>query len=336
MTDMHVTLVVPFYDQQRGNTITVNRISSSLRSRGLKTKIINATQHLPQTTLTESTDIIHGFHAYQFQQFVKKLPYSPKSYVITMTGTDLNKDLFLAKRRDDVIKTVTEASSVIVFEERAKSIIIEQIPNSANKIFVIPQGVSQFKHFKSKYIKEEGTFLFLLPAGLCKTKNITGAIAMLQSVKKAHPHLRLWIVGPIIEFGEAERVKQMVEQNSDWVQYLGHIPHEEMGALYKQSDVVLNTSYSEGQPSAILEAMSLGIPPIVSNNNGNQSIVIHEETGLIYQSETEFAKYAQALIRNPQLRKNLGKQGKLYVKHHHSLTQEVRKLLSVYNSFNIL
>ena len=128
----------------------------------------------------------------------------------------------------------------------------------------------------------------------------------------------------------------MVEQNSDWVQYLGHIPHEEMGALYKQSDVVLNTSYSEGQPSAILEAMSLGVPPIVSNNNGNQSIVIHEETGLIYQSETEFAKYAQALIRNPQLRKNLGKQGKLYVNHHHSLTQEVHKLLSVYNSFNIL
>lgn len=238
--------------------------------------------------------------------------------------------MFNEDKKEKVIDTLVNAEAIHVFEEKGRQLVAKEIPETEKRISVIPQGVSLFQSVKNRFSKETGTFLFILPAGIRKIKQIPYAISMLASLKEKYPEIRLWLVGPVIEKAENEIVKKLVEKHKDWIRYLGQIPHSQMGELYKQGDIVLNTSLSEGQPSAILEAMSLGIVPIVSNNNGNRSIVKHRHTGFIYRNDIDFLKYAEELMKNKLYRLEIGKQGRKFVKEYHSLEHEISALTEIY------
>lgn len=327
---MKVIMVTPYYHQPRGNTITVQRISEGLNHLGVVTEIISSTEERASYNLPQG-DIIHGFNAYHFYQYFLQKGAIQIPYLITLTGTDLNQDLFNPERRNGIIQVLHGARAVHVFSEQARTVLIQEVPLLKENTFVISQGTVNFPAL-SYQVKEKasGTLLFLLPAGIRRVKNIPQAIGLLKSVYNKEPTVRLWIAGPIIEQAEEIKVKELVKQNQSWIDYLGSIPHREMGALYKSADVVLNSSLSEGQSSAVLEAMNQGIPVLVANIPGNQDIVTHGSVGFLYGNNQEFEHYAGLLIKDSALRRQMGKLGQEYVKKHHSPEEEVRELLFIY------
>ncbi|MBD8070820.1 glycosyltransferase family 4 protein [Bacillus sp. PS06] len=328
---MKVVLATPNFHQPRGNTVTVQRIADSLEAKGIQTEIVSMTEDSSVTALPEA-DLIHGFHAYKFYTFKEKLTQKIDSYIVSITGTDLNHDLFNKDRRDDVIRSLTEAKAIHVFNEKAKQILCHEVPGIEDKIFIIAQGTTEFPTVEINVKKEPGTLLFLLPAGIRVVKNIPFAIHMLKNIYQQNPSIRLWIIGPIIEEVEGKLVQELVEENKEWVQYVGPFPHSSMGAIYSQGDIALNTSHSEGQPAAILEAMEHQLPVLVSNNQGNLSIVTHEETGLVYSNESEFLDFAERLVNNNELRAKIGKRAKDYIMNHHSGTYEVDAFIDIYKN----
>ncbi|MCA1036899.1 glycosyltransferase family 4 protein [Bacillus infantis] len=325
---MKIILASPNFHQERGNTITVKRISDGLRRLGADTKIVSSTER-PASPLPQG-DIVHGFHAYRFFLYKKELGMPIDKYVITMTGTDLNQDLFHHERRQDIIRTLQEAKAVTVFNEQAKQLLISEVPDAEAKVSVIPQGRSQFEMMEPVFKKEQNTFVFLLPAGIRKIKNIPFAITSLKKLHDRYPHIRLVISGPVIEEEEGSYVKKLAEQQ-DWIDYIGQIPHSKMGSLYECADALLNTSISEGQPAAIIEAMDCGLPVLVSANEGNISLVKHGTTGFVYQNEVEFLAYAERLINNYEIRKKLGAAAENYIAEHHCNVSEAENMLRIYS-----
>ncbi|EDL66346.1 glycosyltransferase [Bacillus sp. SG-1] len=326
---MKVILASPDFHQQRGNTVTVQRIADGLETHGVDTEIVSVTGDPGYTSLPEA-DLIHGFHAYKFFSFKQRLKENQAPFVITMTGTDLNHDLFDESRRAMVLECLKEASAITVFDETAKETLMKEMNGIHSKIHVIHQGTSNLQATQRKFSKQNGTFLFVLPAGIRKVKNIPFAIHALKKLHNRHPKIRLLLVGPIIEHDEGRLVENLTEENSDWISYIGQLPHKEMGAAYEHADVVLNTSHSEGQPAAILEAMEHGLPVIASSNTGNRNIVTHGKTGFVYTNESEFLDYAETLLNNNQMRKIFGRSAKSYILQHHSREYETNKLLSIY------
>jgi glycosyltransferase involved in cell wall biosynthesis len=332
---MKVILATPFYHQLRGNTITVRRIARGLSEADVETEVISITEETDSITALKEADLIHGFNAYRFYQFMKTLSIPITNYTITLTGTDLNHDLTNPNRQHDVIACLKNALAVHVFDEKAKRRILEVLPDLENKLFVIAQGTSSFNRKRSPE-KTTDSFHFLLPAGIREVKNIPFAIKSLQKLRQTHPEVMLTIVGPIIEKEEGELVKELI-LDSEWVHYEGAIPHNEMEGLYSLADVVLNTSHSEGQSSAILEAMSHGLPVLVSKNKGNLSLVTHNKTGLIYEGVEQFISCALRLVEQESLREALGQKAAEYVEKHHSATQEITAILNMYSfSLNLL
>ncbi|MEN8699843.1 glycosyltransferase family 4 protein [Bacillus infantis] len=325
---MKVIMASPNFHQERGNTITVKRISEGLRRLGTDTVIVSSTE-IPASPLPEG-DIVHGFHAYRFFLYKEMLDVPIDCYIITMTGTDLNQDLFEHERRQAVIRTLREAKAVTVFNEQAKQLLIREVPDAAAKVYVIPQGRSLFEPMEPVFKKEEDTFVFLLPAGIRKIKNIPFAIRSLKKLHDRYPRIRLVISGPVLEEEEGSYVKKLAEQE-DWVSYTGQISHSRMGSLYECADALLNTSISEGQPAAIIEAMDYGLPVLVSANEGNISIVKDGITGFVYHNEDEFLAYAERLINNYEIRKKLGAAAKNYIAEHHSNVSEAESLLRIYS-----
>lgn len=328
---MKVVLASPKFPQPRGNTVTVRRIASNLEKLGVSAEIISTTEEQHLHPLPPG-DLVHGFHAYQFHQFMQKMEQPPGMYVVTMTGTDLNVDLFDPLRRADVLACLRGAAAIHVFDEKAKSTVLREAPDLAGKVFAIAQGNSDFPSASASLKKERDSFVFLLPAGIRKVKNVPAAISMLSKLQMAYPQLRLWIVGPVLEEVEWQIVKGLVEEHAEWIRYLGQMPHAEMGALYPQADAVLNSSHSEGQPAAILEAMGFGLPVLVSDIPGNSGIVTHQETGFLYGSEREFLAHAEKLMLDRALNERIGKQAAHYIEEHHSGAGEAHALLEMYNA----
>lgn len=124
---------------------------------------------------------------------------------------------------------------------------------------------------------------------------VIGAIGRLDSIKnlpllirgfgilrQRHPDLRLLIVG---EGPERPRIEALIRENGleSRVRLTGfrHDTRRLMGAI----DLFAMASFSEGTSMAILEAMSAGLPIVVSAVGGNREIIRHGQTGLLFPSE---------------------------------------------------
>ncbi|MCM3705100.1 MULTISPECIES: glycosyltransferase [Cytobacillus] len=328
---MKVLLASPNFHQARGNTVTVQRISENLNKLGIETEIINMTDSCKLSRLPKA-DIVHGFNAYRFGQFMKGLGEKPERYVVTMTGTDLNIDLHDPEKKAEVSQTIINAEAIHVFDKEAKLLLAGEIPEAKDKISVIHQGTVIFSETGADYQREHGTFVFLLPAGIRKVKNIPFAIENLKVLYERNPSIRLWLAGPVIEEEEGNIVRTLTKRHKEWVQYFGQIPHHHMGELYRRADAVLNTSHSEGQPAAILEAMGYSLPVLAANNLGNRNIISHQKTGLIYSNTVEFLDNADKLVNNNKLRIKLGHAAKFYVEGSHSSEFEAKTLQKIYET----
>jgi glycosyltransferase involved in cell wall biosynthesis len=111
---------------------------------------------------------------------------------------------------------------------------------------------------------------------------------------------------------------QGIEAN---VQFMGE--RDAVPALLSAADFGILSSWEEGFSNVILEAMSAGLPMIVTNVGGNAEAVLNEETGLVVPPRDPGALGDAVLrfARDPDLRGRLGRGGRLRVKQEFSIEQ---------------
>lgn len=97
-----------------------------------------------------------------------------------------------------------------------------------------------------------------------------------------------------------------------------------------ETDVFVMTSVFEGLPFSLIEAMSLGIPCVVSKVDGNTDVVQNYENGFACLSTDEFCKKIALLIENETVRRKIGQAGYRYVKETHDIKNNIKQLESLY------
>jgi glycosyltransferase involved in cell wall biosynthesis len=278
-------------------------------------------------------DIYHALHLKRFAAWIKQYPHLElrKPYILTTGGTDVNVDLNDTAAALLMNSVADESCGITVFSSDGREQIVQAYPNLADRIYVIAQSVflpcQQSYYTESKQIS--GYPKFLLPAGLRSIKDVFYLWDALTEMRGSWPDLRFTIVGPVLDEEVYKEVKQR-EKEHNWFDYVEEVPLEQMRELYKQADIVLNTSISEGQPSAIIEAMSLGKLVIARDNSGNASIVLNGETGLLFDSPQQFLEKVSELLQSEIKQAELIKNAKAYINNYHSLEKEMNLFLKVY------
>ena len=330
---MKIAILTPTYlPSINGNTTTVNRLVSGLNKKKIFTKVIATSKIKSNKDILKivkkfNPDIIHAFHASKSGPIALEIAKElKKPLLVTITGTDVNHDLFNRQRRNSVIDVLNHAKNIVVFHKSIKTILIKNLPTSKNKIKIIKQSVKLEKKkydLRKKLKLDRNHFVFLLPAGIRKVKYQNFCIEGFKRVHLKYPNVKVVLSGPVLEENFANSFFKKIK-NLKWIYYLDKIPHDSIFYAMKSTDVVLNKSVSEGGMSnAVLEAMYIGKPVLASNIEGNRSIIKDNYNGLLFSSENDFFKKAGALIKNKKLRERLGRKAKEILRKNFSFKEEI-------------
>ena len=104
--------------------------------------------------------------------------------------------------------------------------------------------------------------------------------------------------------GEGEERPSLEKQIRDLqleleVTLLGHLSHEQLEARYRNADLVLLTSRSEGIPLVLMEAMTRGKPVLAPAITGIPELVIDGKTGFLYRpgSQEDFVTKVELIAK---------------------------------------
>ncbi|MFQ5960199.1 MAG: glycosyltransferase [Candidatus Methylomirabilales bacterium] len=330
---MRIALITPYYyPSVRGNAVTVGRIASGLRQRGHQVEVysLEAFEHrekIPEAIWTFDPDLLHGFHALMTGDLiVEEARRKGVPALVTITGTDVNVDLFHPDRRSRVVEALKRAQGIVVFHESIHSKLWGEVPELNGKIRVIQQTVAcgeKRDKYRTRWRLSPRHIIFFFPAGIRRVKNLTFCIPPLSRLQVRYPDLRALYAGPIVEEEEGKHLLSLLAANQ-WTRYLGEVPHEEICGMLQEVDVVVNSSLSEGGMSnALLEAMSRGVAVLASDIEGNRSIVADEVDGLLFTSEEDCEQKAERLIRDRELRRRLGRRAKAKIEKEFSREREI-------------
>ena len=107
--------------------------------------------------------------------------------------------------------------------------------------------------------------------------------------------------------GEGPRREELAAAGGDAVEFLGHVPYEEMPALYRASDVLILSSRAEGLPRTVIEAFASGVP-VVSSHLDHTAPVVRQAGETVKVGD--IGGYAAALGRVLEDRDRLGHRGR--------------------------
>jgi glycosyltransferase involved in cell wall biosynthesis len=112
---------------------------------------------------------------------------------------------------------------------------------------------------------------------------------------QTHPEATMSIAGTGPERGVLEsQVRDAGLQER--VRFTGRLDRDQMAALYRTADIVLNPTLVDNMPNSVLEAMASGVPVVSTDVGGVPYIVTHEKTALLVPAGNS-ERMAEALSR---------------------------------------
>ena len=269
-----------------GNAITAARLCSHLTSLGWQARLVDAYQRDPAVTSLELEpaspaavpDLLIAINAVRCWPAVQTYP-ATIPFVLVLGGTDVNCAGESAEKQAAVSRALQRACHVVAFSgSLCDALDAFRLPGTgAPPVTCIPQAVGTpdlsdgagdaRQLLRAAAGVPQACPILLLPAGLRPVKDVLWLLPALQAHASAH----LVIVGPVLheQYADAVRAAQAACPR---VHVLGPVPRVQLWAWYSQATAVLNTSQSEGQCGAVMEALARGALVIARRNAGNAAI----------------------------------------------------------------
>ena len=212
-----------------------------------------------------------GYDMYSFSVYEKKKTYIKFLYKLLTQFTLIFSDMYTVSSKID------------------KKFLESTFNFKKDKIRVLPNWVNNLKNneisnrFKNK---------ILAIGRLEKQKNFE---YLISSFKNSDIEIDL--------YGEGNLNKELYNlsiKNNVKINFLGILPYSELLNIYKQYKVFISTSYFEGNPKTILEAMSSGCVVIASDIENNKEIIKNNENGLLFSFNDELIKIVNEILNDPQ------------------------------------
>jgi glycosyltransferase involved in cell wall biosynthesis len=175
-------------------------------------------------------------------------------------------------------------------------------------------------------------FCVLFVSRIIKEKGIFELLDGFKLVNQKYPDSKLVIVGDGKEF---DHMKQYTIANSiNNVDYTGFLSGVEKYNKFREADMLILPSYTEGMPTVIVEAMAFGLPVVASKVGGIPDLIKNDEFGYLLNEITalDIAQNIEKLIIDKVQLQKISKHNYLYAKENLVASRLVKKLEDIYQN----
>lgn len=318
-----------------GNYSTANRLISNLKPYFTHVYLENSNNFNSSNPLKDYLSenkinfiiCIHAYHSGRlFYEMDLKLPL-----VTVLGGTDVHSPI--NEWLPVIERTIVKSKYLVCFSEDICEVFKTKWPISKEKCVIIPQGVSvnpdRYLNFQNYDLFDTNEAKIISWVGaIRKVKDPLFIESILTQIKEINSKIMLVFVGYSLDDCLAKEVERVESEHSNF-RWLNGLKINQTHAIIKNSWAFINTSINEGMSLAILEAMMLKCPVLARNNFGNKSIVQHESTGLLFDTQNDLLVCLKRLLKNDLLRINLIENAFKYVNINHSCENELKMYLSL-------
>ncbi len=232
----------------------------------------------------------------------------------------------------DVITTVCEKNRVIEMS----------ISREAKKCRVIPNGVPLVGLSKIAHGQRTQAPAIGLIGRVTPIKDVESFIRACEIVSKELPLARFYVIGPIDQNPDYYlRCQKLAEKlGLENLFFTGNI---DVKNYYKNLDLVVLTSVSEGLPFSLLEAMAVEIPVVATKVGGCEELINGADDGLgqagLLCRVGDVAGIAAAMIqilKEQSLAQKFGQVGRKRIEKYYRLEDMVEKYRSIYYELSTL
>ncbi|MFC1738285.1 glycosyltransferase [Planctomycetota bacterium] len=291
LTPFALDCVVTVHDVSLGGIYSVSRGKwkypiSMIRARRLVRKLKPDIVHTHYVTSGGLTGVVCGFHP----------------TLTTVHGSDLNSALKSPLWRPllKVIFNYCDCVNTCNHDQKRKLITLGVDPD---KIRVVTLGVDTNKFSFAGVRNKTGRVLRAVTTRRLEMiydhPTLIKALAILKSQGMAF-QMTFVNTGSLME-----KLKRQVEQLglTDCVTFLGGVDKSEVVNILHQNDIFVSTPIQDGISIALLEAMAVGLFPIVSDIEVNRDWLQNGRDGFLHGvgDENSLAQCFKKVIKNPQI-----------------------------------
>ena len=210
-------------------------------------------------------------------------------------------------------RVIDAVDAVVVGSEFSRRQLRETLGARIDHVAVVPYGVDA--KFAPRPPRQDlvdrwglrGRPVVMFFGGLKPRKNLETMLDVWTAVAPAHPDARLLVAGGGVLLNELRRRAERLGLAGSVV-FTGYVPEAEKADYFNLADVFFFPSAMEGFGLAVGEAMSSGLPVVVSNRGSIPELVVDGEGGFVSDpaDPAPFAERLRLLLGDAALRRKLG------------------------------
>lgn len=242
--------------------------------------------------------------------------------LLSIWGSDVYEFPYKSKMNERILKKNVKHATMLASTSNCMAEQLRKVMDDESmEIGITPFGVDLNKFEPSKYVDSDSSYITI---GNIKTlKSNYGIDILIDSIKILLDSLRkkgdIDIAKKIrVEiYGEGEQKQALLRQTTQLgletvIQFKGKIANESVPEKLKRFDIFCAPSLYESFGVAIVEAMAMGVPVVVSDAEGFKEVVEDKETGIIVPKGNveKLAEALEELVLNKEKRKKYGRQGR--------------------------
>lgn len=282
----------------------------------------------------KKVDIIHA-HEFLMSLYATVVGILTARRVIT---TIHGKYYYWEKRRRRIaMRLISRFSQMVSVSEELRHFLEKKTGISAKRIQTVYNGIDLQKYCKSVEIApkklqlgiKEGIKVIFSVGNLYPVKGHTYLLKAIPKIVHEYPNVVFLFAG---RGGEEKKLLLEAEYLgiTGNVKFLGF--RSDIADLLSISDIFVLPSLAESLPLSVLEAMAMGIPPIVTDVGGNREIIEDQKTGFIVPpaNPVAFAEKIVLLLKDKSKAKIIGIRACESIKINFSLEGMIAQYESLY------
>lgn len=233
-----------------------------------------------------------------------------------------------------LVKFVLSKASLLMSTSRAMA---EEIRKYTDKpIEITPFGVDMKVFSNDKRTRNDDDFVIGNIKSLEKDYGIDSFLKAAAIVKQSRPdiNLKVRIAG---KGSQAEALKSLADSLglNDVVTWLGFISQDQAAVEWANMDVAVITSRSESFGVSAVEAQACNTPVIITDIPGLKEATVPGTTSIVVPKcdEAETAKQIIFMYDHPEIRKNMGADGRKFVEENYELDKCFTDIENIYSKY---